>query len=199
MVSRVRWRIVLPTVNLALFMVLAACGARSPLQAALIQEGGVQEGKFSWTFANPEYPLLPISRRIAVGINAPSYALATFIVRGVGVSNERFASAVLFTMPPFVVLSWYLTGRWLDRYTGNLPVRVQSRRRLPLLKSAAVAAGLVLALFAFRTEYFLTGGVAGWHGETPVVAAVTYGFTGWLSLWEIVLITGAVRCARTPG
>ncbi|HWW13964.1 MAG TPA: hypothetical protein VN310_04815 [Candidatus Dormibacteraeota bacterium] len=197
MLSRVRWRAVLPAVNLAVFIALAAWGAQPVLQAALTQEGGVPEGKFSWTFENPEYPLLPLARRIAVAVNAPSYALSALMVRAVGASNERFASAVLFTMPPFVVLFWYLTGRWVDRRTGNHPVVVQPRRRLALLKSSAVVAGLVLALFAFRTEYFLTGGIAGWHGETPVVAAATYGFTGWFSLWEVMLIAAAVRCGES--
>ena len=196
MIGRVGWRVVLPVVNLLLFVALVAWGSQPVLHAALIQEGVAPDGSYSLTIENPLHPLLPLARRIAVAVNAPSFELVAFTISVMGVSNEKFTGAVLLTMPPFILFSWYLTGRWCDRRTGSLPVAVQPRRRLPLLNIGAVVTGLVLALFAYRTEYFLTGGTAGWHGETPVLAAVTYGFTGWLSLWEIMLITGALRCAR---
>jgi hypothetical protein len=99
-------------------------------------------------------------------------------------------------MSPFIVPFWYITGWWVDQLTGNLPRNVPPRGRLRILAPAAVLTGLVFALCSYRVACFVNGGIAGWHGETPVIAAITYGLTGWLLLWEIMLVTSAARCAK---
>jgi hypothetical protein len=195
MLMHVRWRVVLPILNLILFVALAVWGAQPRLLTAVFQENtNVPLG--TPLYENPLYPLLPLSRLIAVAVNAPACVVASLILQAVGISNQRFASVLLPMMSPFIVLFWYITGRWVDQLTGNLPRNVPPRGRLRILTPAAVLTGLLFAVCCYRVAYFVNGGIAGWHGETPVIAANTYGLTGWLLLWEIMLVTSAARCAK---
>jgi hypothetical protein len=197
MLKHVRWRVVLPVLNLMLFVTLTVWDTRPRLLTAVFQENT----SAPWTvedllYVNPLYPLLPLPRQIAVAVNAPACVAATLILKAAGISNQRFASVLLPLMSPFIVLLWYVTGRWVDHRSGNLPKNVPPRGHLHILTTAAVLAGLVLGVCSYRAVYFVNGGIAGWHGETRVNAAITYGLTGWLVLWEIMLVTSAVRCGK---
>ena len=53
MIGRVAWRVVLPVVNLLLFVALVAWGSQPVLHGALIQGGVAPDGSYSLTFENP--------------------------------------------------------------------------------------------------------------------------------------------------
>jgi len=195
MAKRIRWRVLLPVLNLLLFGTLAIVGARPRLLAAILQEST----NVPWTVENPFYPLESAPRLVAVALNAPAYLCAALILTAARVSNERFADAVLILMPPFVLVIWYYTGRWFDRRTGNLPLVTQPPSRLHWLTLAAAVMGVALFGCLYRAVYFLRGGIAGWHGETRFVAATSYGLAAWAVLWEVMLIAAAIRCSKQAG
>ncbi len=187
------FRVWLPSLNLLLFAMLSVLGKRPLLVASLLQE--IPDVPFHPT--NTVYPLLSMPRLIAIGLNAPAVVLSQFLLECFGVSVYEAAGWLLVISCPFVVLFWYLTGRWIDRRIGLLPVVAQPKRRLALLTGSAIVIGLVFAACLDRVVYFIHGGIAGWHGETTLNAAQTYGFTAWVALWELMLITARLRCARS--
>src|SRR5260221_373682 len=84
-------------------------------------------------------------------------------------------------MVPALVSLWFLTGRWFDRRRGLLSRKSKHHGPLRLLYVLTLAAFLFLMLY--RCFYFARGGIEGWHGETSLNAAYTYGITSWLTLW----------------
>ena len=99
MIMRVRWRVVLPILNLILFVAFAVWGAQPRLLTAVFQEN-TNVPLCNPLYENPLYPLLPLSRLIAVAENAPAFILAALILQAAGISNQRFASLLLPLMSP---------------------------------------------------------------------------------------------------
>ncbi len=194
MVKRIGFRVLLPSVNLIVFIALSVWGASPPLIACLLQESA----NVPWTPQNPFYPLLLVPRLVAVAINAPAYFVAASILAVVGVSNLNFMRWLLPVMCPFVVVVWHFTGRWVDRRLEWLPAVPHPKHWTGILRVAAVALGLLAIGSAYGVVYFARGGIAGWHGETPFNAALTYGSTGWLVLWELMLLTAIMRRKNEP-
>jgi hypothetical protein len=190
MLRRFGFRALAPALNLALFVALVVWGA-SPRLIAYLQESGVP----FYPTENPLHSFLPTPRLIAIGLNAPAFLLSTLIVEVLPVPHNATAQSVLLLMCPFILLLWYLTGRWFDRRVGFLPAKVQPTKRRYLLVAAAALIGVVLVWTLYRVWYFLNGGIAGWHGETPIYAASEYGMAAWVALWEVMILLATKRCS----
>lgn len=186
--QRVRFRALLPTINLFLFGVLSVWGAPNRVVAMIQAEGTLQVFN-PWN--NPLSPLLSGPRLFTVALNAPAFGAASLIVVMLRVPYLATANSVLLIMVPFIAVFWWLLGRWLDRRLGLLPALPATRRAL--LIPAVVLTTITLTIFTYRSIFFLAGGKAGFHGETPLVAASSYGMTAWLTIWLIMLVTAIKR------
>lgn len=196
MIRRLGFRLLLPVLNLTVFIALSALGVRSCSVALLFQEWTA--GPLDICFSNPYYPLLTIPCLIAIAVNAPASFAAEILLHLAGIPNERFATWLVPAMYPFVALFWYLCGRWVDHQVAWLPPSTRPRRSIGILYVAAVVLAPLVLVHIWRVVYFLLGGVAGWHGETPFVAAWTYGFTVWLVWWELMLVSAIRQRKNTP-
>lgn len=192
MLRRFGFRALAPALNLSLFAALVVWGASPRLIAYLQAEGGVP---FNPT-ENPFQSFLTTPRLFAIGLNAPAFLVSTLMVEVLQVPYNATAQLVLLLMCPFILLLWYLTGLWFDRRIGFLPEKVEPKRRVYLLVAIATVIGLALVWSLYRVWYFLNGGIAGWHGETPLNAAWTYGFALWLVLWQFMAVS-SWRRSRT--
>ncbi len=183
MLQRFGFRTLAPALNLALFATLVVWGS-SPRLIAYLQEVGVPFNPAD----NPLQSFLTTPRLIAIGLNAPAFLLSTLIVEVLPLAHTATAQSVLLLMCPFILLLWYLTGRWFDHRFGLLPAKAPTKKGRLLLVVTAILLGLVLAWTLYRVWYFLNGGIAGWHGETPIYAATEYGMAGWVALWEVMIL-----------
>jgi hypothetical protein len=183
---RLGFRVLLPAVNLLLFEGLTIWGAPSQI-LAMFQSEGTLHG-FN-PLQNSLSPLQTMPRLIAIGINAPSFFLSSLIVEIVRAPYAVVADSVLILMVPFILLFWALIGGWIDGRLGLIsPGSVLSRNAFSI--PATILAVMMLCLFLYQSVFFLTGGIEGWHGETPVAAASTFGMTAWLTVWLVMLIAG---------
>jgi hypothetical protein len=193
MLQRFGFRALVPTLNLVLFAALVVWGS-SPRLIAYLQEGGTPFNPID----NPLQSLLTTPRLVAIGLNAPAFLISTLIVDALPFPHYGTAQAILSVMCPFILSFWYLAGRWFDRRFGLLPATIPRNKSRLLLIVTATLIGLVLIWTLYRVWYFLNGGIAGWHGETPLYAAAEYGMAGWVLLWEVMVLT-AIKARWSNG
>jgi hypothetical protein len=184
MQKRLGLRTLLPTINLLLFAALSIWGAPNQV-LAMVQAEGTLQGFNPWN--NPLAPMLSGPRLFAIGLNAPAFAAATLTVALARVPSLAVANSVLLLMAPFVGLFWWQTGRWFDRRMGLFPARPAPRKASLIV--AMILTVMLFFLFAYRSVFFLSGGIEGWHGETPIAAASAYGMTAWLAMWLLMLVS----------